>query len=305
MPSFDTVTRQGLSITSLFWLELAISGLLLALVLGVLVTALVRFRVAPGDSTQPPQVHGNRRLEIIWTATPAVTLSIIFGLVILTMRTVDAGQPGAEPIVITGHQWWWEYTYPNQQVRSANELHVPVGQPLQLSLQSVDVIHSFHVIQFGWMQDLVPGRTNQMSILVERSGVYDGTCNQYCGLQHAWMRVRVVAEPADQFGVWLQREQQSVTPSGSTGEQVFQQNTCVSCHTIRGLPAADGTVGPDLTHVGSRTTLGAGVLENTVPNMRSWIANPQSIKPGVLMPPFQSLGDADLAALADYLESLK
>jgi cytochrome c oxidase subunit 2 len=234
-----------------------------------------------------------------------LTLAVIFGLVIQTLRTVDAAQPQAEPLVITGHQWWWEYAYPNQQVIAANELHVPVGTPLQVSLQSVDVIHSFHVMQFGWMQDLVPGKTTQMSILVERAGIYDGTCNQYCGLQHAWMRVRVVAEPPDQFNSWLRRERQMVTPSASSGEQMFQQNTCVTCHTIRGLSSATGTVGPDLTHVGSRATLGAGVIDNTPAAMERWIANAQSIKPGVLMPAFQSLKPEDVAALAAYLESLK
>jgi cytochrome c oxidase subunit 2 len=305
MPSFDTVTRQGLSITNLFWLELAISGLLLALVVGVLITALVRFRAPAGDRSEPAQVHGNRRLEIIWTATPALTLAVIFGLVVQSMSSVDSAQPNAEPLIVTGHQWWWEFAYPNQQVTTANELHVPLGTPLQLSLQSVDVIHSFHVIQFGWMQDLVPGKTNQMQVLVERSGVYDGTCNQYCGLQHAWMRVRVVAEPMDQFTAWVQQQRQSVTPSGSQGEQVFLQNTCVSCHTIRGLPGATGTVGPELTHVGSRATLGAGVINNTPGAMRSWLADPHTIKPGVLMPAFQSLGTTELAALADYLVSLK
>jgi cytochrome c oxidase subunit II len=303
--SFDPVTRQGLAITNLFWLELAISGLLLALVVGVLVVALTRFRVPIGDRGEPPQVHGNRRLELIWTATPALTLAVIFVLVVQTMRTVDAAQPNAEPVVVTGHQWWWELSYPNQQVLTANELHVPVGAPTQLTLQSVDVIHSLHVPQFGWMRDLVPGKTNQMSILVDRAGLYDGTCNQYCGIQHAWMRVRVMAEPQDQFNAWLAQQSQPAVPTGARGEQVFVQNTCVSCHTIRGLPSATGTVGPDLTHVGSRSTLGAGVIDNTLDNMRSWIANPQAIKPGVLMPAFQTLGSADVNALADYLESLK
>src|SRR5207249_3571887 len=151
----------GLSISDLFWLELGISALLLALVVGVLVSALMRFRARAEDTLDPPQVHGNRRLEIFWTATPALILLIMFGLVVQTMRTVNAEQPGAQPLVIVGHQWWWEYTYPDQQVIAANELHVPVGAPLHASLQSVDVIHSFHVPQFGWMQDLVPGKTNQ------------------------------------------------------------------------------------------------------------------------------------------------
>jgi len=306
MESFDPVTSQGLSITNLFWLELVISGLLLAGVLVILIAALVRFRARSPDDPDPPQVHGNRRLEVIWTATPAATLAVIFVLVVLTMRTVNAAQPNAEPIVVIGHQWWWQYTFPNQQVVTANELHVPVGTPLQVSLQSADVIHSFHVPQFGWMQDLVPGRTNTMQILVQRPGTFDGACNQYCGLQHAWMRLRVVAETPDQFNAWVQQQAAPSTPTGARGEQVFQQNTCVSCHTIRGLGGATGTVGPDLTHVGSRQTLGAGVIDNTSANMRAWIANPQAIKPGVLMPAFAaSITPDDMSALVDYLESLK
>jgi cytochrome c oxidase subunit 2 len=230
---------------------------------------------------------------------------VIFVLVVLTMNTVDAAQPNAEPLVITGHQWWWQYTYPNHQVVTANELHVPVGTPLQVSLESADVIHSFHVPQFGWMQDLVPGKTNSMSILVDRPGTFDGTCNQYCGLQHAWMRLRVVAETSDQFNTWLSQQAAPSTPSGARGEQVFQQNTCVACHTIRGLSGAAGTVGPDLTHVGSRATLGAGVVDNTPDNLRAWISNPQAIKPGVLMPAFSSLSSSDIQSLVDYLETLK
>jgi cytochrome c oxidase subunit 2 len=305
MESFNPVTTQGLSITNLFWLELVISGLLLAGVVGVLVTALIRFRAPPGDRTDAPQIHGNQRLEIIWTATPAAVLAVIFILVIGTMRTVNAEQPNAEPLVVTGHQWWWQFSYPNRQAITANELHVPVGTPVQATLDSVDVIHSFHVPQFGWMQDLVPGRTNTMWITVVRPGTFDGTCNQYCGLQHAWMRVTVVADPPDQFNTWVQQQAQPVTPTGAPGEHVFQQNTCVSCHSIRGLPGATGTVGPDLTHLGSRSTLGAGVIQNTPDNLRAWIRDAQAIKPGVLMPAFGSLSESDISALVDYLESNK
>jgi cytochrome c oxidase subunit II len=305
MESFDPVTRQGLSITNLFVLELAISAALLALVIGVMAVALVRFRARPDDAADPPQVHGNRRLELLWTATPAVTLAVIFVLVVFTMRTVNAAQDNAQPLVVTGYQWWWQFTYPNQQVIAANELHVPVGVPLEVSLESADVIHSFHVPRFGWMQDLVPGKTNSMNILVERPGTFDGSCNQYCGLQHAWMRLRVVADTPDQFNAWAQQQAAPVAPSGSRGEQVFLQNTCVSCHTIRGLEGASGTVGPDLTHVGGRSTLGAGVVDNTSDNLRAWISDPQQIKPGVLMPAFSSLPQADLDALVQYLESLK
>jgi cytochrome c oxidase subunit II len=305
MESFDPVTPEGLAISNLFWLELAISGALLLLVLGVMVVALIRFRARADDLSDPPQVHGSRRLELIWTATPVGTLAVIFVLVVLVMRTVNAPIPDAQPLVITGHQWWWQYTYPNQQVIAANELHVPVGSGVQISLESVDVIHSFHVPQFGWMQDMVPGKTNSMSVVVDRPGVFDGTCNQYCGLQHAWMRLRVVAEPQDQFNNWAAQQAAPAAPTGSRGEQVFQQNSCVACHTIRGLSGATGTVGPDLTHLASRTTLGAGVIDNTPDNLRAWISNPQAIKPGVLMPAFSSLPPADLQALTDYLAGLK
>ena len=304
MESFDPVTRQGLSVTNLFWAELIVSGLLLALVVVWLVTALVRFRARGAEAAEPAQVHGNRSLEVIWTATPAVVLAVVFFFMIQTMRTVDAELPGAQPLRIIGHQWWWEFVYPDQQAITANELHVAAGSPLQVTLESIDVIHDFHVPQFGWMQGAVPGKTNYMWILPERPGVFAGFCNQYCGTQHAWMQVRVVSETADQFSAWLQVQRQPVASSGSPGEQVFLRNTCVACHAIRGLPAT-GNVGPDLTHVGSRTTLGAGVVANTATNLRQWISNAQSVKPGVLMPAYQTLSPADLDALVTYLESLK
>jgi cytochrome c oxidase subunit II len=304
LESFDPVTRQGLSVTNLFWFVLSISGLLLALVVVWLVTALVRFRARGTDAAEPPQVHGNRALEMIWTITPAVMLGVVFVLVVQTMRIVDADLPGARPLLIIGHQWWWEFVYPDAQAITANELHVAAGSPLQVTLESIDVIHAFHVPQFGWMQDAVPGKTNYMWILPERPGVYAGFCNQYCGQQHAWMQVRVVSETADQFDTWLQLQRQPVASTGSPGEQVFLRNTCVACHAIRGLPAA-ATIGPDLTHLGSRMTLGGGVVANTPNNLREWVRNAGSVKPGVLMPPFQTMKTADLDALVDYLESLK
>src|SRR6266852_3630291 len=304
MQSFDPATQQGLSITNLFWLELAISAVLMAIVIAWMVVALVRFRARPGEAIEPPQTYGNRTMELIWTIVPALTLAVVFFLVVQTMRSVEAAAPGAQTVRVIGHQWWWEYEYPDQQVVTANELHVPLGTPLVLNLQSVDVIHSFHVPRFGWMRDTVPGKTNLMPVTVVEGGTFDGACNQYCGLQHAWMRVIVRAEPADQFNAWIQQQRQSVVASGSRGEQVFLQNTCVNCHAIRGLPAA-AHVGPDLTHLGTRTTLGTGVIDNKPASLRRWIRNASSIKHGVLMPPFPNLSVQDLGALADYLESLK
>ncbi|HEY0583405.1 MAG TPA: cytochrome c oxidase subunit II transmembrane domain-containing protein, partial [Chloroflexota bacterium] len=153
MESFDTITRQGGAISWLFTLELIISAVLLLIVVTWLSLALLRFRAPPGDPTEPPQVHGNRRLELIWTITPALVLLGVFVLVVETMQTVTAAEPNAQPLRIIGHQWWWEYEFPDQGAITANELHVPVGRGLQVSLESVDVIHSFHVPQFGWMRD--------------------------------------------------------------------------------------------------------------------------------------------------------
>jgi cytochrome c oxidase subunit 2 len=304
LDSFDPVTQQGQGITYLFGLELVISAVLMAIVIFWMVLALVRFRARPGEATEPPQTHGNRTMELIWTIAPAVTLAVIFFLTVQTMRSVQAGAPGAQTVRVIGHQWWWEYEYPDQHVVTANELHVPLGTPLVLDLQSADVIHSFHVPRFGWMRDTVPGKTNLMPVTVVVPGTFGGTCNQYCGLQHAWMRVIVRAEPADQFNAWVQQQRQPVVASGARGEQLFLQNTCVNCHAVRGLPAA-ARVGPDLTHFGSRATLGTGVIDNTSDNLRRWIRNASSIKPGVLMPSFQNLSDQDLRVLAEYLESLK
>lgn len=304
MESFDPVTRQGLAITNLFGFELVISAVLLVLVLVWMGTALLRFRSRPGDAAEPRQVHGNRRLELIWTATPALILAVVFVFVLQTMREVDAAPSDAQQLRIIGHQWWWEYQYPNQQVFAANEVHVPVGVPLIVDLESVDVIHSFWVPHFIRMRDTVPGKVNQMPVLVDRAGVYDGSCNQFCGAQHAWMRSRVVADPADQFQAWVQQQAAPVSRGNSRGEQVYLQNTCVSCHTIRGLNTSPN-VGPDLTHVGSRSQLAGGVIDNSPEALRRWIREPNKIKPGVLMPAFPNLSDQDLTELANYLASLR
>jgi cytochrome c oxidase subunit 2 len=266
----------------------------------------VRFRARDADGpVEPRQVEGNRRLEVAWTVAPSLLLAGVFVAVVQTMRSVEATPADAQRLRIVGHQFWWEFQYPDRGVVTANELHVPVGVPLRVDLESVDVIHSFWVPQFGWMRDAVPGKLNQMSLLVQRAGAYDGGCNQYCGAQHAWMRERIFADAPEQFESWAQEQSQPAAPSSLPGQQVFLQNTCVSCHAIRGL--ANAQVGPDLTHLGSRQTLAGGVLPNTPDgqNLRRWIRDPQEIKPGVLMPSFHNLTDQELTDLVAYLESLR
>jgi len=300
------VTDQGDKIFDLFMFTFVLAAIVLLIVVGVLTYNLVHFRERPGAGPASTTT-GNKRLEIAWTLTPFIVLTILFILAVRVMNAVDDPPPTTLNIDVIGHQWWWEFRYPGTGVVTANELHVPVGETFRLSLTGADVIHSFWVPRFGWKIDTIPGKTNYMTVDVDKAGTYDGTCTQYCGAEHAWMRILVVAQPPAQFNAWVKQQAQPAQPPtnavAAAGLNVFLRNTCVSCHTIRGEPAT-GNVGPDLTHVGSRETLGAGVITNTPANMTEWIRSPQHVKPGVLMPNF-NLSDQDLQALVRYLEGLK
>jgi cytochrome c oxidase subunit 2 len=305
--SLSPVTTQGRAITGLFNFVLVLSAGVFLLVTGLLVYIVVRYRGRPGEA-DPPQVHGNRTLEIAWTAAPLLLLGALFIPTIATMASVDAPSPSALRVEVIGHQWWWEYRYPDLGLVTANELHVPVGQPLRLDLGAADVVHSFWVPRFGWKRDTIPAKTNVLSAQVEEAGVYDGACTEYCGLQHAWMRIKVVAQPASEFDAWI-AGQRAVAASPATdlqrrGQQVFANSTCSQCHMVRGT-AAGAQVGPDLTHVGSRTQIAAGVLDNSAQNLARFIKDPNAVKPGALMPSFQTFSDDDLEALAAYLDGLK
>jgi cytochrome c oxidase subunit 2 len=312
MESFAPVTPQGQAILRLFQVALAISALILLVVYAVLVVVLRRDRGRPGDP-DPPQTEGNRRLEVLWTATPALILLVMFVLTVGTMRAVSAEPPPGEAmrIQVTGRQWWWEFAYPEQGVITANELHVPVGVPLRLEVTGGDVVHSFWVPQLGWKRDAVPGKTNIISVTVDEPGTYEGACSEFCGVQHAWMRIRLVAEPGAQFQAWIAAQRQPAGDTGAAagsslvgrGQQVFLNSTCVACHRVAGTPA-NGQVGPDLTHFASRATIGAGVAPNTPDTLRRWVQDARAIKPGVLMPSFAFSGD-DLDALVAYLQSLR
>jgi cytochrome c oxidase subunit II len=305
--AFATVTPQGASIVDLFMLALIPSALILAVVVGVIAVVLVRHRERPGDP-EPVQVEGHWMLEVVWTAIPLLLLAVFFGLMLRTMQTVNAEPEAALRVQAIGHQWWWEFRYPDLGIVTANELHVPVGQPLRLELAAEDVIHSFWVPRIGWKKDAIPGTVNVMSVRVDQAGVFDGACTEYCGTQHAWMRIRVMAQSSDQFQGWASAQQAPAStpqdPVAARGPQLFLANTCVSCHTIAGTSAA-AMVGPNLTHVGSRATLGAGVADLAPATLRQWIRDPHALKPGVLMPAYGSFAPDDLAALAAYLDSLK
>jgi cytochrome c oxidase subunit 2 len=232
--------------------------------------------------------------------------SVVTGRALDTLRT-----PQALRIQVTGNQWWWDVQYLNAiaslRVTTANEIHVPVGRPVVFDLLSNDVIHSFWIPNLQGKIDLVPGRLNELWLQADRPGVYRGQCAEYCGLQHAKMALVVVVDPPDVFERWLAANRAPApapaTPEQVRGKDVIERGPCAMCHTVAGT-SAGGRMGPDLTHVASRSTLGAGSIPNTRGHLAGWIADPQQIKPGNRMPP-QALTGEDLQAVLAYMETLK
>lgn len=325
--TIDTVTGDfGSAIGSLyrtiFWWTMVI----LAVVWGVLAYVLFRFREREGGP-EPKRVRGHLGLEIGWTLGAAVIVVLI---TVPTIQTVFRTQLGsaedAMVVEVVGHQWWWEMRYPEQQVVTANEFHLPVGRPVELHLRSADVIHSFWVPRLGGKRDLNPWvrkpggsepRFNRLKFTVDEPGVYHGQCAEFCGSAHALMGLRVVVEPQAEFEAWV-RAMQNPAPTDSgtladTGRQVFMRSTCVACHSIAGT-AAQGMLGPNLTRLGARSTLGAGLMENTRENLIAWIRDPARFKPQVKMPgvaagggglPPTGLSDEEVEAVAAYLSGLR
>jgi cytochrome c oxidase subunit 2 len=239
-------------------------------------------------------------------AVPIVVLSALFVWSnIFLIRTTDAPAPGSTSLTVRviGHQWWWEIRYPGTRAVTANELHIPVATGVRVAGTTADVIHSLWVPELNRKVDVIPGRENVLLLDADHTGTYPGQCAEFCGLQHAHMEIRVIAEPRQRFQAWLAREASPAAAATSRGARVFVDQACSGCHQIRGTDAR-GLVGPDLTHFGSRTTIGAGVLPNDREHLRDWIRDPQHAKPGNRMPALK-LSEADLRALVDYLEGLK
>jgi cytochrome c oxidase subunit II len=284
-------------------------GVIAALIFAGVLVALVVFTVRYRDPRPGPvpQIHGHRRLELVWTAAPLALLAIIFALSLVTLGQIGQGATfgSLEPplhIAVVGHQWWFEFRYPNGAV-TANELHLPAGVPIELELTSADVIHDLWVPELGAKSDVVPGQRNVMRLYTARAGTFSGACAEFCGLEHAWMRVLVVAEPRADFDRWVAAQSAPASGVAGRGLEVVRSAVCSSCHVVQGqVPGT--SIGPDLTHVGARTTLAGGVLANTTDAMRAWIGDPQRYKPGALMPKVP-LSAADLDAVVAYLESLK
>lgn len=290
-------------IAGLWWILFWISVAVFLVVVLVLLWGLIRrrragVRVRTGEAT--------RWVAVLGAALPFVILATVYGLGVDTLAGLANPSRHQLTVEVNGHEWWWEVRYPGTPAVTANEIHIPVGQNVQLKLTTADVLHSFWVPQLTSKTDLIAGRTNTTWVRAEQPGRYRGQCAEYCGLQHAHMAFMVVAESQADFNAWLarlSRPQPPQTDAQRRGLQVFEQSACASCHTIRGTTAT-GTIGPDLSNVGSRWSIGAGAVPNDPGNLGGWIGNSQTIKPGNQMPP-QPVPAADMPNLLAFLESLK
>lgn len=284
-----------------------ILGLIFVIVTVGIVYAILRFRARAGEP-DPKQIAGNKKVELIWTIIPFLIVLLLFVLTIHAMNRADPPPAPSPDLVVTGHQFWWQADYPASGVATANEIHIPAGKPLCVRLESKDVLHEFWVPKLTRKMTNVPGQPNHIWLQADKPGTYIGQCSEFCGTQHAWMRILVVAEEPAQFEQWQQTQlspaQAPISDAGAKGLELFRTMTCINCHAINGVSGANSRVAPDLTHVATRRQLGAGILENTPANMRSWLKSPQHIKPGALMPDYY-FTDEQLDQLAAYLSTLR
>jgi cytochrome c oxidase subunit II len=306
---------QAARIADHAWFLIGITTAVGLLVLAAIAWAAFRGRRRAGEPPMPAASAADEPLIRSIGYALAATVAILFAILVASFHTgrAVASLRDPSPLVVTiaGHQFWWEVRYedpiPSLGVTAANELHIPVGRPVELHLTSHDVVHSFWVPQLHGKRDLIPGYVNTLWIQADRTGAFQGQCAEYCGRQHAHMALMVIAhEPAD-FVRWLEAQRQPaaapVTESQRRGQQVFLQQRCSACHTIQGT-GANGLIGPDLSRIGARTTLAAGTLPNNPEMLARWIANPQRDKPGNQMPA-TPLPPGDLADLVAYLGALK
>ena len=278
------------------------------LVWGLLIYNILRFHRRRNQTGEPRQKYGNWRLEFVWTAIPVLLVLILF---VLTVRTIIAvAAPKSQPtdinVHIIGHQWWWEFDYPDLGVVTANELHIPTGANVHVSLDSVDVIHSFWAPELSHKMDVIPGQTNHLWFEVDRAGTYTGQCAEFCGLNHANMRIRVIADSPADFDTWVKDQQaaayQPATPDEQKALDLITKGICSNCHTL-GDNQAVNPIGPDLTHLASRTSFAGDMYDLNPENLRSWLTDPQAMKPGNDM--VVNLTPDQVNILVDFLMKLK
>ena len=304
----DPAGIQAAHVTHLWWTMFWICA---GVWLLVAVAALIALRRGARSTSTASDTQIARYIAVAGGVSVVVLIGLLWQSVAVG-RGLDALRtPNALRVQITGNQWWWDVQYenaiPSLRVTTANEIHIPVGRPIAFDLLSADVIHSIWIPNLQGKIDLVPGRLNELWLRADTPGVYRGQCAEFCGLQHAKMALLIVAEPPDDFERWLAANRAPAlapsTPDQQRGKQIIEQGPCAMCHTITGT-LAGGRTAPDLTHIASRSTLGAGWMPNTRGHLAGWIADPQGIKPGSRMPP-QALSGADLQSVLAYLETLK
>ncbi len=273
----------------------------------VLIWAAIHYRRRPGDRL-PPQIHGNTIIEVLWTTGPVIVVGyILFVTLPVIFKTQAPAPPASMNVEVIGHQFWWEFQYPDANVVTSNELHLPVGRTANLILHSDDVIHSFWIPALGGKRDAFPSHTNFIWMTPNTTGDFPGQCYQLCGYSHGNMRERAIIQSPADFQAWLTAQQapaaQPTDPAAVEGGQLLQTRGCTACHTINGTPA-QGKVGPNLTHIASRTTIAGSIFDNNAQNLRTWLKDPPAAKPGSLMPNL-GLNDHELDVLVAYLQSLK
>lgn len=310
---FSPQSTPAHEIFRLSMFTLGVTATIFATVSGLLIYVIIRYRQRPGDSDrEPPQIYGSNQIELAWTVIPVLIVVVLF---LSTARVIFTIQHAPEPknalhVTVIGHQYWWEFRYPSYEIVTANELHVPVSlgphhaKPTFLELSTADVDHSFWVPRLGGKTDLIANQVNKMWIEPEAPGLYLGQCAQYCGTQHAKMLLRVYADTPEAFKKWLAQQQKPAVQdqSAAEGRAIFESNACINCHTIKGT-VAQGRFGPDLTHLMSRDTIASGVVQNNQANLEKWIKDPDTMKPGCLMPAMK-LSDHDVDGIASYLITL-
>jgi cytochrome c oxidase subunit 2 len=274
---------------------------------GFLIFAVIRFRSRPG-SPEPKHVHGHTGIEIAWTIAPAVILALVAVPTVFTIYKTQGTAPAdALQVKVIGHQWWWEFQYPQLGITTASEMHVPANTPVAVAIETADVLHSFWVPAVGGKRDAVPTHTNRIFFTAQRPGVYLGQCAELCGVSHTNMRMKLMVTTPSEFDAWVAAQKRApAEPEPASlagrGKQVFTQSACVGCHTIQGVSA--GVLGPNLTHVGSRTSIAGSMFDNNAENLGRWLSDPPRHKPGALMPQLGLTTD-QVTALVAYLTDLK
>ncbi|MBV9212308.1 MAG: cytochrome c oxidase subunit II [Actinobacteria bacterium] len=308
--TLDPKSRPSHDVTTLWWWMLAIASIVFFGAIFMLGTAWLRRNREGLPFLGQREKLANTLVIMFGIVVPVVVLAAVFGVAnLIVTKDTDAPAAGSSQMTVhvIGHQWFWEVRYPGMAAVTANEIHIPVRTRVTAAVNTADVIHSFWVPELNRKIDMIPGQTGRILLYADRPGDYRGQCAEFCGVQHAHMAMKVIAESPAAFRRWLESESRPALPprtaAARRGERVFLGNACAQCHTLRGT-AAQGQIGPDLTHMGSRTTLAALAIPNDRSALLEWIRDPQHVKPGNRMPGLQLTG-ADRAALVEYLEGLR